>query len=186
MIKHTKHFVSTTPHFKMYHFGTQFKYLTIELSCTTTKQTNTQKQKVYWIYICVITAKLSTGSHLRQQAVVILRQNQIISPDLEISVQSCCLYQFATKSVSDSQIKHTWIIAYLTWSKQVWCSHRGCDRKLTPVSSYQGGMYVFQLFDSYAASGMCLLFVAIFESICIGWVYGKITSSRALKEMCVS
>ncbi|XP_069484690.1 sodium- and chloride-dependent GABA transporter 2-like [Ambystoma mexicanum] len=36
----------------------------------------------------------------------------------------------------------------------------------------EGGMYVFQLFDYYAASGICLLTVGISETICIGWVYG--------------
>nr|XP_060632731.1 sodium- and chloride-dependent betaine transporter-like [Anolis sagrei ordinatus] len=36
----------------------------------------------------------------------------------------------------------------------------------------EGGMYIFQLFDYYAASGTCLLFLAVFEVICVGWVYG--------------
>ncbi|KAF2979743.1 hypothetical protein EK904_012767 [Melospiza melodia maxima] len=36
----------------------------------------------------------------------------------------------------------------------------------------EGGMYIFQLFDFYASSGISLLFLAIFEVICIGWVYG--------------
>ncbi|XP_044846991.1 sodium- and chloride-dependent betaine transporter-like [Mauremys mutica] len=38
----------------------------------------------------------------------------------------------------------------------------------------EGGMYVFQLFDYYAASGTCRLFLAIFEIICVGWVYGDL------------
>uniref|UniRef100_A0A3Q2FQI5 Transporter n=1 Tax=Cyprinodon variegatus TaxID=28743 RepID=A0A3Q2FQI5_CYPVA len=36
----------------------------------------------------------------------------------------------------------------------------------------EGGLYVFQLFDYYACSGMTLLFFAILQSVCIGWVYG--------------
>uniref|UniRef100_A0A673XTH2 Transporter n=1 Tax=Salmo trutta TaxID=8032 RepID=A0A673XTH2_SALTR len=46
------------------------------------------------------------------------------------------------------------------------CSMCGLDK------TERGGMYVFQLFDYYAASGMCLLFVAVFETVCIAWIYG--------------
>lgn len=38
-------------------------------------------------------------------------------------------------------------------------------------------MYVFQLFDFYSASGSALLWVALFESVAVGWVYGKYSLS---------
>uniref|UniRef100_A0A673XLN2 Transporter n=1 Tax=Salmo trutta TaxID=8032 RepID=A0A673XLN2_SALTR len=36
----------------------------------------------------------------------------------------------------------------------------------------EGGLYIFQLFDYYACSGMTLLLFAILQSVCISWVYG--------------
>ncbi|XP_015197942.2 sodium- and chloride-dependent GABA transporter 2-like isoform X1 [Lepisosteus oculatus] len=62
--------------------------------------------------------------------------------------------------------------------------HRGHRRKIlllgiSVVSFFaglpmvtEGGMYVFQLFDYYACSGMTILLIAILQSVCVGWVYG--------------
>jgi len=36
----------------------------------------------------------------------------------------------------------------------------------------QGGIYLFELYNTYAASGVTLLWMAMCESIAIGWVYG--------------
>ncbi|XP_064155720.1 sodium- and chloride-dependent GABA transporter 2-like isoform X2 [Anguilla rostrata] len=36
----------------------------------------------------------------------------------------------------------------------------------------EGGLYIFQLFDYYACSGMTLLTFAIFQSLAVGWIYG--------------
>uniref|UniRef100_A0A673HMZ1 Transporter n=1 Tax=Sinocyclocheilus rhinocerous TaxID=307959 RepID=A0A673HMZ1_9TELE len=47
----------------------------------------------------------------------------------------------------------------------------------------EGGMYVFQLFDYYAASGVCLLWVAFFECIAVAWVYGADDFYDAIEEM---
>ncbi|XP_069000237.1 solute carrier family 6 member 22, tandem duplicate 2 isoform X1 [Embiotoca jacksoni] len=47
----------------------------------------------------------------------------------------------------------------------------------------EGGLYIFQLFDYYACSGMTLLLFAVLQSLCIGWVYGADRQYDNIKDM---
>ncbi|KAI3370031.1 hypothetical protein L3Q82_024819 [Scortum barcoo] len=47
----------------------------------------------------------------------------------------------------------------------------------------EGGLYIFQLFDYYACSGMTLLLFAVLQSVCIGWVYGADRQYDNIKDM---
>lgn len=50
----------------------------------------------------------------------------------------------------------------------------------TLMSHTQGGLYIFQVFDYYACSGMTLLLFASLQSFCIGWVYGELINKKRL------
>ncbi|XP_029848073.2 sodium- and chloride-dependent GABA transporter 1 isoform X1 [Ixodes scapularis] len=47
----------------------------------------------------------------------------------------------------------------------------------------QGGMYLLQLMDNYAVTGITLLFVVFFQAIALAWIYGTSNISDNIKEM---
>ncbi|XP_064880363.1 sodium- and chloride-dependent GABA transporter 2-like [Oncorhynchus nerka] len=47
----------------------------------------------------------------------------------------------------------------------------------------EGGMYVFQLFDYYACNGTCLLFLSVFESLAMGWIFGAERMYGVIEDM---
>ncbi|MED6293593.1 hypothetical protein CHARACLAT_012084 [Characodon lateralis] len=47
----------------------------------------------------------------------------------------------------------------------------------------EGGMFVFQLFDYYACNGACILFLCVFETLSMGWVFGADRLYSIIKDM---
>ncbi|XP_059188089.1 sodium- and chloride-dependent GABA transporter 2-like [Centropristis striata] len=47
----------------------------------------------------------------------------------------------------------------------------------------EGGMYVFQMFDYYACNGACILFLCVFETLALGWVFGAERLYGIIKDM---
>uniref|UniRef100_A0AAQ5YYQ8 Transporter n=1 Tax=Amphiprion ocellaris TaxID=80972 RepID=A0AAQ5YYQ8_AMPOC len=47
----------------------------------------------------------------------------------------------------------------------------------------QGGMYVFQVMDYYACNGVCILFIGVFETLALGWIFGADWLYGIIKDM---
>ncbi|XP_039454088.1 sodium- and chloride-dependent betaine transporter-like [Oreochromis aureus] len=51
------------------------------------------------------------------------------------------------------------------------------------VTITEGGMFVFQLFDYYACNGACILFLCVFETLALGWIFGADRLYDIIKDM---
>ena len=51
------------------------------------------------------------------------------------------------------------------------------------MSSFQGGLFFFQLMDNYAASGLPLLWVAFFQTAAISWAFGTERFADCIEKM---
>ncbi|XP_035760171.1 sodium- and chloride-dependent betaine transporter-like, partial [Neolamprologus brichardi] len=47
----------------------------------------------------------------------------------------------------------------------------------------EGGMFVFQLLDYYACNGACILFLCVFETLALGWIFGVDKLYDIIKDM---
>ncbi|XP_054868414.1 sodium- and chloride-dependent GABA transporter 2-like isoform X2 [Amphiprion ocellaris] len=47
----------------------------------------------------------------------------------------------------------------------------------------EGGMYVFQMMDYYACNGACILFISVFETLALGWIFGADRLYDIIKDM---
>ncbi|KAM6932138.1 sodium- and chloride-dependent GABA transporter 2-like [Lycodopsis pacificus] len=47
----------------------------------------------------------------------------------------------------------------------------------------EGGMYVFQIFDFFACNGGCILFLCVFETVALAWIFGAERLLSIIKDM---
>ena len=56
-------------------------------------------------------------------------------------------------------------------SLRSYCLHSRSFVSTFFVFFYQGGVYIFNMYDNYAAAGWCLFFIGICESLTVSWLY---------------
>lgn len=54
---------------------------------------------------------------------------------------------------------------------------------LNKFKKQQGGVYIFQLMDTYSASGISILWVCFFQTIAISWIFGTKQFTNCIYKM---